>query len=348
MARKKHSNPILDNPDNGGIHSTRRLKSVHQAMTTHGLKNAIVYQFILSGSNRIEYQATMKALMRHIRTKCRAEYIGAYEVGDEKGGEHAHAYVIVETLHHFPSDLLDVTEGHWIARRVKRKAKAKINPTDKSLSIHIEAPKNTMHGGAMFARMNTPAKLADVIAWAEYHVKSRSKDAVQDREIYFASEFASNARKREAKRQKYRDALEKSSRPAPAAPFLPVDCSTGKGNHTHTEKELQHEGSTRTCICPTSRSTGQGQDTGTSQSQTSQDTGTSTTESRYSSSSSSSSTLGSTRPRPRVPYASPSGPTGQAIWPGQEHGDATGPEHATRQPVSKLPNRDISSADRHD
>lgn len=327
MARK-HSNPILDNPDNGGIHSTRRLKSVHQAMTTHGLKNAIVYQFILSGSNRIEYQATMKALMRHIRTKCRAEYIGAYEVGDEKGGEHAHAYVIVETLHHFPGDLLDVTEGHWIARRVKRKAKTKINPTDKSLSIRIEAPKNTMHGGAMFARMNTPAKLADVIAWAEYHVKGRSKDAVQDREIYFASEFASNAAKREAKRQKYRDALEKSSRPTATqtVPSPLVDLSTGKGNQTHTEKELQNEGSTTTRVCQASRSTSQGEAGSTSQDHASQDQ-TSTTESGYSSSSGP--TLGFAGPRLRVPHASASDLTAEAIWPGQAHGHAISENHQT-------------------
>ena len=325
MARKKHSNPILDNPDNGGIHSTRRLKSVHQAMTTHGLKNAIVYQFILSGSNRIEYQATMKALMRHIRTKCRAEYIGAYEVGDEKGGEHAHAYVIVETLHHFPGDLLDVTEGHWIARRVKRKAKTKINLTDKSLSIRIEAPKNTMHGGAMFARMNTPAKLADVIAWTEYHVKGRSKDAVQDREIYFASEFASNATKREAKRQKYRDALEKSSRPtAPATqaiPFLPIGFPMGRADHTHSEK-ASHEGIT------TPQSGTEGQSTGTS-----------TTESRYSSSSGL--TLGSTRPSSiDALQASSSGPTGQAIWLGQSHGGATSRRSQTHQPITLFP-RDV-------
>jgi hypothetical protein len=334
MARKKHSNPILDNPDNGGIHSTRRLKSVHQAMTTHGLKNAIVYQFILSGSNRIEYQATMKALMRHIRTKCRAEYVGAYEVGDEKGGEHAHAYVIVETLHHFPGDLLDVSAGHWIARRIKRKAKAKINPSDKSLSIRIEAPKNTMHGGAMFARMDTPAKLADCIAWAEYHVKGRSKDAVQDREIYFASEFASNAAKRETKRQKYRDAVLKSSRPAASAiqtaPSSPADLSTGKVNHTYTEKEVQHD------LDHHSKSpSGPASSSGTNQScrhdqGRSQDTGTSAMES-----SSSSSTLGFTGPRPRVPYpGSSTGTEDQAIRPECQDGGATGIQHHTRPPIT--------------
>lgn len=178
-------------------------------MTTHGLKKAVVYQFILSGkSDKADYQATIKALMRHIRTQCRAEYIGAYEVGDEKGGLHCHCYIIIETAHQIPRYLLDVSEGHFIARRIKRTG----------MSIRIEPPKGKMHGGAMFAKMDTPAKLADCVAWVEYHIKGRSKAAVTGREVYFASEFASNATKREAKRQKYRDALLKSSvSPAPAA-----------------------------------------------------------------------------------------------------------------------------------
>lgn len=209
MTRKQLTNPILANPDNQGVHSTRRLKSVQTMMTTHGLKKAVVYQFILSGkSAKADYQATIKALIRHIRTQCRAEYIGAYEVGDEKGGLHCHCYIIIETAHQIPRYLLDVSEGHFIARRIKRTG----------MSIRIEPPKGKMHGGAMFAKMDTPAKLADCIAWVEYHIKGRSKAAVAGREVYFASEFASNATKREAKRQKYRDALLKSSvSPAPAA-----------------------------------------------------------------------------------------------------------------------------------
>ena len=331
MARKKHSNPILENPDNGGIHSTRRLKSVQTMMTSHGLSNAVVYQFILSGSTRKEYQATIKALARHIRTKCRAEYVGAYEIGDEKGGEHAHAYFIVETLHHFPGDLLNVSAGQWIARRIARTG----------MSIRIEPPKAPMHRGAMFARMDTADKLADVIKWVEYHVKGRSKDAVPDREIYFASEFASNARKREAKRQKYRDAVLKSSRKAApqaaqealdasvatqVAPFLPVDCSTGKGNQTNSEK-ASHEGIT-TPQC------------GTEGQSTSQDHA-STTESLYSSSSS---TLGRSRSwHAQDSKHGSSGPTGQAIRPGQSHGGASRRRSETYQPVTPLPRIDAGN-----
>jgi hypothetical protein len=219
MGRKKQTNAVVDGKNNGGLHSTRRLAVVKELITTNGLKDAVMYQFILSGSNRKEYQATLKALVRHIRTKCRAEYVGGYEVGDEKGGEHAHAFFIIEAADYLPSDLLDVREGGFIARRIKRKAKqAKEAGLEKTLSIRIEPPKNVMHGGAMFARMNTPAKLADCIKWCSYHIKKRSKDDVTDREIYFGSEFASNVAKREAKRQKYRDALTKSSRPTPAAP----------------------------------------------------------------------------------------------------------------------------------
>lgn len=328
MARRKYSNNIL--AKNGGLHSARQLKSVRQLMTNHGLKDAILYEFILAGkADKADYQATIKKLMQHIRTKCRAEYIGAYEVGDEKGGLHCHVFVIVETLHHFPgNDLLNVSAGHFIARRIALTG----------MSIKIAPPQNPMHDEQMFARMDTPAKLADCIEWTTYILKLRSKDAVPGREIYFASEFASNTRKREAKRQKYRDALEKSSRPtAPATQTVPsplVDLSTGKGNQTQSEKESQDERSATKGICPTSSRTSQ--DEAGSQDHASQENGTSTTESR--SSRSSSSSLGLTGPRPRIPASSAStGPTVQAIWPGQSHGGAGSSRSKTYQPVTPPP-----------
>jgi hypothetical protein len=105
------------------------------------------------------------------------------------------------------------------------------------MSIRIEPPKGKMHGGAMFAKMDTPAKLADCIAWVEYHTKGRSKAAVTGREVYFASEFASNATKREAKRQKYRDALLKSSvSPAPAAAQDALDAKADYKPHQGASK----------------------------------------------------------------------------------------------------------------
>lgn len=311
MARKQYSNNIL--AKNGGLHSRRALKTVRQAMTTHKFKKPILYQIILSGKpTKADYQATIKRLIEHIRTKCKAEYIGAYEVGDEKGGLHAHAFVIVETLDHFPgNDVLNVSAGYFIARRIARTG----------MSIKIAPPQNTMHDGAMFARMDTPAKLANCIDWATYTLKLRSKDAVPGREIYFGSCHAANARKREAVRQKYRDAVLKSSRPAPQAiPFLPVD-STGKGNQTNSEKELQNEGSITTRVCQASSRTSESEAGSTSQDHASQENGTSTTESRYSSSSSS--TLGFARPRPRVPYSG-SSTEGQAIQPRYQDGRETG------------------------
>lgn len=338
MSRKKHSNPILDNPDNGGIHSTRRLKSVHTMMTTHGLKNAVVYEFILAGkADKSEYQATIKALVRHIRTQCRAEYVGAYEIGSEKGGLHCHCYIIIETAPQIPRYLLDVTAGHWIARRIARTG----------MSIKIAPPKAPMYGGAMFAKMDTPAKLADCIAWVEYHVKGRSKDGVPGRETYFASEFASNAIKREAKRQKYRDALTKSSKPAagpaaqealdaPAA-FHPIQDKTPfplvgsrlEGQITLTEKETQYEGHT-TPECPGQGNTSTGTESPTS--------------GPYSGSSSP--TLERSRPRLlRSLQAFSSGSTGQAFRPERTHGNAAGPANQTNLPITKLLKRAVSPGD---
>jgi hypothetical protein len=200
---------------NEGLHSKRQLDTIQQLFTTHDLRDAVVYHFTLTGKQeKSYYQATLKALIKHIRTKCRAEYIGAYEVGEEKNGLHAHAFVIIETSEHSPADLLDVREGGWIARRIKNK--------NRGHSIRIEPPKNRMHGGAMFARMNTPAKLENCINWCSYTVKARSKEGVQGRETYFGSEFASNIAKREAQRQKHRDALTKSTKKLPATLEAPA------------------------------------------------------------------------------------------------------------------------------
>lgn len=223
MPRTTYTNSVLAGNNNGGLHSRRKLNTLDQFFNTHDLKNPVLYQVILSGSDKAEYQATMKAIMRHIRTKCRAEYIGAYEVGAEKGGLHEHAFVLIETVKHFPSDLLDVSDGKFIARRIARKAKeAEEAGLDNGLSIRIEPPKHPMHGGAMCAKLDTPQKLADAIEWASYCLKARSKEAVPGREKYTGSEFASNIGKREAQRQKHRDAVLKSSRPAPAAPTPPT------------------------------------------------------------------------------------------------------------------------------
>jgi len=327
MPRNKYSNHVLDK--NGGLHSARTLKLVRQLLTTHDLKQAVMYQVILSGSDKAEYQATMKALLRHIRTKCRAEYMGGYEVGDEKGGLHCHAFIIIETAHHFPADLLDVSPGHFIARRIKRKAKqAKEAGLEKSLSIRIEPPKGRMHGGAMFARMNTPDKLADCIKWASYYVKARSKDDVQGRETYFASEFASNTGKREAQRQRHRDALVKSARPAApeTAPFPLVGSPTGRAEHTFTEKEQQHE-----TVTPAPRQEGPGTASTTSP--------------------------GSTSPGPILvgsrswsiqdAQSSSSSTRAEAFSPGRQHGGATGPADETHQPLTAAPGDTMTPAEKY-
>lgn len=314
MTSKKYSNAILDK--NGGLHSRRALKTVRQAMTTHRFKRPILYHVILSGkSTKKEYQATIKRLIEHIRTKCKAEYIGAYEVGEEKHGLHCHMFVIVETLDHFPGDdVLNVSVGKFIARRIALTG----------MSIKIAPPQNTMHGGAMFARMDTPAKLANCIDWTTYTLKLRSKDAVPGREIYFGSCHAANARKREARRQKYRDALTKSSRPAAANPS-PLSVPRLEGQITLTEKETQYEGHT-TPECP-----GQGHtSTGTE----------SPASSPYASASGiyGQPGMGQAGQGPRVPACSASTSTeAEAIRHGQAHGGAAGPAGKADLPITHSP-----------
>lgn len=229
---------------NDGLYSRRALSAVGQLFTTHDLKEAVLYQIIMSGSqDKPVYQAAMKDLMRHIRTKCRAEYIGAYEVGEEKAGLHIHAFVLIETLKHFPSDLLSVKEGQHLARLRKRKG----------ISIRIEPPKNAMHGGQMFARLDTPAKLENCINWASYILKPRSKGEVPGRETFFGSTLKANVTKRETQRQKHRSALLKV-KPAKAmpAPAEALAAAVAAPEHHTTEQTTNDKGEdmTHTTLTP--------------------------------------------------------------------------------------------------
>ena len=180
------------------------------------------------------------------------------------------------------------------------------------MSITIEPPKNAIHDGQMFARMDTPAKLANCIDWATYILKVRSKDAVPGRETYFNSCHAANARKREAERQKYKNALEKFSRPAlagvAAQEVLDAAAATNpshwsvpdwKGIHTLAEKETQHERHTT----PHGDTAGPGQADSISQASSS----------GCGPSGSSQSGMGQAGPRPRVPAPSASGPQANTI-----------------------------------
>ena len=191
MTRKKFSNAILD--ANGGLDSARALATAHNILQNHDLKSPVLYHLVLTGSQSIaDYQATIKSLIRRLRSRCRTEYFGAYEVAVDKGGLHAHCFVLIETSKKPPFNLLCVKDGKYLHKLALRHGLNR---------IHISKPKNRIHGGQFFAKPVGDELLADCMEWATYEYKSRSKEGVQSRETYFNSEFKSNKAKRQARKK---------------------------------------------------------------------------------------------------------------------------------------------------
>lgn len=192
MSRKKMSSAILD--ANGGLDSERALAHARNVLLNHDLKQPVLYHLVLTGSQLIPvYQATIKSLIRRIRSRCRLEYFGAYE-NDEEKGLHAHIYILIETSKKPPFALFSVGKGKYLDKLAVRHG---LNP------IHISKPKSRVHEGEFFARPVAGEKLEDCLKWIEYPFKKRSKDGIPAREKYFSSEFKSNVAKRAIQKQRY-------------------------------------------------------------------------------------------------------------------------------------------------
>jgi hypothetical protein len=189
MKPQRIINEVLD--ANNGLHSTRAMKTAHNILTNHDLRQPVLYHLVFTGSESIPtYQAVIKALVRRLRTYgCRVEYFGAYENQPLKG-IHAHCFFVIETAKKPPFKILSIAEDGYLAKLAARHGLR--NP------IHVAKPKNPMHEGEFFARPVGAEKLADCMKWCSYEYKQRSKYGVPSRETYFNSEFKANTVKRAA------------------------------------------------------------------------------------------------------------------------------------------------------
>lgn len=204
MTRKKMNNAILD--ANGGLDSARALKTARNILINNDLKQPVLFHLVLTGSQSIAvYQAVIKSLVRRLRSRCRTEYFGAYEVEPQEGkGLHAHCFFVVETSKKTPFKILDVNDGEYLHKLAERHKL--VNQDGTTRRIHVSKPKNRMHGGHFFARPVAGQLLVDCLGWIEYEFKLRSKDGVPSRETYFNSEFKANTVKHavvKAKRMGY-------------------------------------------------------------------------------------------------------------------------------------------------
>lgn len=198
MTRKKMNSAILG--ANGGLDSARALKTARNVLLNHDLRQPVLYHMVLTGSQDIKtYQAVIKSLVRRLRSRCRTEYFGAYEVEPEEGkGLHAHCFLLIETSEKTPFKIMNVNDGEYLHKLAERHKL--VNKDGSTRRIHVAKPKNRMHDGHFFARPVGDDKLANCLSWIEYEYKSRSKEGVQSRETYFNSEFKSNTAKRAVER----------------------------------------------------------------------------------------------------------------------------------------------------
>lgn len=191
MTSKKYSSAVLQ--ANGGLNSERALYTAHDLLKHHDLRQPVLFHLVLTGGASVAvYQSAIKALVKRLRTKCRTEYFGAYEVAENRDGIHAHCFLVIETAKHFPDKILDISDGEFLARLADKKEMNR---------IHIAKPKNPIHEGQLFARpVKEGGKLANCLDWVSYCYKNRSKEEVPGRETYFNSEFRSNIAKRTAEK----------------------------------------------------------------------------------------------------------------------------------------------------
>lgn len=199
--KKTTSSAILDANGNNGLHSERALYTAQTILKHHDLRQPVMYHLIFTGGTIAQYQAAIKALVKHLRrNKCRTEYFGAYENQPLKG-LHAHLFLVIETAKKFPDKIIDIREGGYLHKLAERHNL--VNPDGSTRRIHLAPPQNPMHGGELFARpVVEGGKLENCLLWAEYPYKNRSKHGIPSRETYFNSEFKSNMEKRAATKYK--------------------------------------------------------------------------------------------------------------------------------------------------
>jgi len=206
------SNAILN--ANGGLDSARALSTAHDIMLNHGMKQPVLFHMILGGGKDIAaYQSAIKAIVRKLRIHgCRVEYFGAYEVAENRGGLHAHCFLLIETEKKLPFKILHVGDNEWLHKFAMKRNLKRIKLAQPQNPIHYSHGKQQF-----FARPVGDERLTDCLKWITYVYKSRSKEEVPGRETYFYSEFKANTVKQAVLKAKRKNS-KPASIPLPAAP----------------------------------------------------------------------------------------------------------------------------------
>lgn len=295
-------------------------------------------------TSREMYKANMAMLHALVemaeRKGIRCEWWAAREIADGSKKDHIHAFMVIDAKGIRVAELFNQFEDGRVQQHCKAhgikfgifepKDYQGIHGSNTYMALPYQGPGNrqTALGGE---------RLADALVWLSYLGKKRSKpEDDKSGQIFPASRPGRKAAPQAAQEPLNAQAATQTVPSILSVPRL-------EGQITLTEKESQDERSVTEGICPTSRTS---ESEAGSQDHASQENGTSTTESR--SSRSGSSSLGRSRSwRAQDGKHGSSGPTGQAIWPGQSHGGSGSSRSETYQPITHNPGDAMTPADRY-
>lgn len=236
MRTSKYSTPITNCKKNQGLDSVKAIKKAQEIVLycSDAYEEAHMYSLVIVGSQSVaDYRWAYNSMAEKLRDfGFKAEFFGAIEHEEEKGGLHCHCYFIIECVDANPAGVKRVSKA-GTAKVVKimstqtdswfKKTLAK-----RGMSFHISEPQNEVHRTRlgkkpMYARPTLKGgRLADCLTWSSYPYKKRSKAEAKkkSREIYFFSEFEANKAKRNLKGNEIKEVITETPELSPIGSLL--------------------------------------------------------------------------------------------------------------------------------
>jgi uncharacterized protein YPO0396 len=177
MTRAKITTTVTSAHDNGGVHSTKQLKTAWDMLNTCSYKRARLYHICFTGATQVQpYLDALDDLMRKLRKKTKAQYRAAVEVDSddeiESKGLHLHVFILIDAFSWNPDHILN------------RKAMGDlyILTAKHCITFKLNEPRDPIHRAEDGSQLNyatlppsKPEKLANCLNWISYLYKRRTK-----------------------------------------------------------------------------------------------------------------------------------------------------------------------------
>lgn len=174
---KKITTTVTSAHDNGGIHSTKQLKTAWDMLKTCTYKRARLYHICFTGATQVKpYLEALHDLMDKLRKKTQAQYRAAVEVDSEEEveskGLHLHVFILIDAFKWNPDHILN------------RKAMGElyILTAKHGITFKLNEPRDPIHRAEDGSQLNyatlppsKPEKLENCLNWISYLYKRRTK-----------------------------------------------------------------------------------------------------------------------------------------------------------------------------